>query len=83
MKMVPRWLGIVLAIALVGGLIYALQPQPELVEVAQVEVKGICASCATEKRETKRKDRAAPRSFQSEGRLASVKAKRLDACLAM
>ncbi|MBT8145719.1 MAG: HlyD family efflux transporter periplasmic adaptor subunit [Gammaproteobacteria bacterium] len=37
MKMIPRWLGIVLAIAIVAGLVYALQPQPELVEVGQVE----------------------------------------------
>ena len=37
MKMIPKWLGLVLAIAIVGGLIYALQPQPELVEVGQVE----------------------------------------------
>ena len=37
MKMIPKWLGIVLVIAIVAGLIYALQPQPELVEVGQVE----------------------------------------------
>lgn len=37
MKMIPRWLGIVVAVAIVAGLIYALQPQPELVEVARVE----------------------------------------------
>jgi len=37
MAILPKWLGIVLVVAVIGGLIYALQPQPELVEVAQVE----------------------------------------------
>ncbi len=37
MKLIPRWLGILLVLALIGGLIYALQPRPELVEVALVE----------------------------------------------
>lgn len=37
MKMIPRWLGVIFLIAIVGGLIYALQPQPEMVEVALVE----------------------------------------------
>jgi len=36
-KIIPRWLGIVLAVAIVAGLVYVLQPQPELVEVALVE----------------------------------------------
>jgi HlyD family secretion protein len=36
-KLIPRWLGILLVLALIGGLIYALQPRPELVEVALVE----------------------------------------------
>jgi len=36
-KLIPKWLGILLILAVIGGMIYALQPQPELVEVAQVE----------------------------------------------
>jgi HlyD family secretion protein len=39
-KLFPRWLGILLLLAVIGGLIYALQPQPELVEVAQVESRA-------------------------------------------
>jgi len=36
-KMIPRWLGIVLLVALVAAVAFLLQPQPEVVEVALVE----------------------------------------------
>lgn len=37
MKMIPRWLGVLFLLLIVAAVIFVLQPQPEPVEVAQVQ----------------------------------------------